>query len=179
MSDPCEVVVERVALGEPLGDLAEHAQGCARCRRIAALPTELGAAHRDSDPGAGFSARMTAGAQTRIVVRKRRRIAGAVAAAVAVTTLGAFALTREPAPQKLAETPVQRDDNAPTPAAQDQDKDKDIKQDPWREPADTDEDVRALVQLADTHRSRKLSANWRRIERPLAAYRIVFKGVEK
>jgi hypothetical protein len=175
MSDPCEVVVERVALGEPLGDLAEHAQGCAKCRRIAALPTELGATHRDSDPGVGFSARMTAGAQHRIVVRKRRRIAGVVAAAVAVTTLGAFALTREPAPQKLAETPEKRDDNAPTPAADDK------KQDPWREPADKDidEDVRALVQLADTHRSRKLSAKWRRIERPLAAYSIVFKGVPK
>jgi hypothetical protein len=168
-----------VALGEPLGDLAEHARGCARCRRIAALPTELGAAHRDSEPGAGFAARMTAGAQHRIVVRKRRRIAGALAAAVAVTTLGAFALTRDPAPQTVAATPDTRDDNTPTPAAQD--KDKVEKQDPWRDPVDdsTDEDVRALVQLADTHRSRKLSAKWRRIERPLAAYRIVFKGVEK
>lgn len=174
MSDPCEVVVERVALGEPLGDLAEHAKECAKCRRIAALPTELGATHRDSEPGLGFSARMTAGAQHRIVVRKRRRVAGALAAAVAVTSLAAFALTREPASQKLAETP-DRPDRHDQPAADDRD------EDPWEEPDRdaADEDVRALVKLADTSRSRKLSAKWRRIERPLAAYSIVFKGVEK
>jgi len=174
MSEPCEVVIERVALGEPLGDLAEHAKGCAKCRRIAALPTELGATHRDSDPGLGFSARMTAGAQHRIVVRKRRRVAGALAAAVAVTTLAAFALTREPASQKLAETPETHDE-PDQPAAGDHDKD------PWQEPdrEEADEDVRALVKLADTNHARKLSAEWRRIERPLAAYRIVFKGVEK
>jgi hypothetical protein len=174
MSDPCERVIERVALGEPLGDLAEHAQGCAKCRRIAALPTEIGATHRDSDPGTGFSARMTAGAQHRIVVRKRRRIAGVVAAAAVVMTLGTFALTRDSAPQKLAETPEQRE-TPPTPAADDHQKD------PWQEPVDpaVDEDVPALVQLADTHRSRKLSAKWHRIERPLAAYRIVLQGVEK
>ena len=169
MSDPCEVVVERVALGEPLGDLAEHAKGCAKCRRIAALPTELGATHRDSDPGLGFSARMTAGAQQRIVVRKRRRVAGALAAAVAVTTLAAFALTREPAAQKLAQTPEKHDQ----PAADDHDTDSS------QEPDPADEDVRALVKLADTNHARKLSAKWRRIERPLAAYRIVFKGVQK
>jgi hypothetical protein len=173
MSDPCEVVVERVALGEPLGDLAEHALGCAKCRRIAALPTELGATHRDADPGLGFSARVTAGAQRRIVVRKRRRIVGTVAAAALVMTLGVFAVTRDPAPQPVAESPVHRDE--PTPAADNQ------KKDPWQEPVQdvVDEDVLALVRLADTHRSRKLSAKWRRIERPLAAYRIVFKGVEK
>lgn len=180
MSDPCEVVVERVALGEPLGDLAEHAKGCEKCRRIAALPAELGATHRDSDPGLGFSARMTAGAQHRIVVRKRRRVAGALAAAVAVTTLAAFALTREPAPQKLARTP-ETPETPETPKEHDQPAAHDREQDPWQE-ADrdvADEDVRALVELADTNRARKLSAKWRRIERPLAAYRIVFKGVEK
>lgn len=177
MSNPCEVVVERVALGEPLGDLAEHAKGCDKCRRIAALPAKLGATHRDSDPGFGFSARMTAGAQHRIVVRKRRRVAGALAAAVAVTTLAAFALTREPAPQKLAHTPETPDerDEQDLPGSEERDKD------PWQEPDRdvADDDVRALVELADTNRTRKLSAKWRRIERPLAAYRIVFKGVQK
>lgn len=177
MSDPCEVVVERIALGEPLGDLAEHAHGCAKCRRIAALPAELGATHRDSDPGLGFSARITAGAQQRIIVRKRRRVAGALAAAVAVTTLAAFALTREPASQKLARTPA-TPETPETPEKRDQPA---AEKDPWQEPDRdvVDEDVLALVKLADTNRARKLSAKWRRIERPLAAYRVVFKGVEK
>lgn len=175
MSDPCEAVVERVALGEPLAELADHAAGCARCRRVAALPTELGATHRDSDPGGGFTARMTAGAQHRIVVRRRRRVATALAAAVAVTALGAFAVTREPSDRQLAETPVQRD----LPAT-----DRDDQTDPWRETAPDepdpaiDEDVRALVQLADTERSRKLSAPWRRIQRSVAPYRLVLEGVE-
>lgn len=178
MSDPCEVVVERVALGEPLGDLAEHAASCVKCRRIAALPTELGATHRDSDPGVGFTARMTAGAQRRIVVRQRRRVAGGVAAAAAVVAFGAFVLTREPAPERLAETPDQRE-TPPAPAAQDPNK-----PDPWQDNGDrdrveVDEDVAALVRLADTDRSRKLSAHWRRIERPLEPYRILIKGVEK
>jgi hypothetical protein len=176
MSDPCEVVVERVALGEPLGDLAEHAASCVKCRRIAALPIELGATHRDSDPGVGFSARMTAGAQRRIVVRQRRRVAGGIAAAAAVVALGAFALTREPAPERLAETPDQRE--TPAPAAEDPNK-----PDPWEDNdhdrVDIDEDVAALVRLANTDRSRKISAHWRRIERPLEPYRIVLKGVEK
>lgn len=173
MSDPCDVVVERVALGEPLGDLAEHATSCASCRRIAALPAELGATHRDSDPGAGFAARMTAGAQKRIVVRRRRRVAAGLAAAVAATTVGAVLLTRDPAPERLAEAPA---DHRDTPATQDP-------RDPWEQPSPedsedvADEDVRALVRLADTERSRKLSAHWRRIEKPLAPYRSVVKGV--
>src|SRR5205823_3266558 len=55
----CDVVAERVALGEPLGDAAEHAERCPKCRRLVALPAELGATHRELDPGLGFSARMT------------------------------------------------------------------------------------------------------------------------
>lgn len=172
MSDPCDVVVERVALAEPLGDLADHAASCAKCRRIAALPTEIGATHRDSDPGVGFSARMTAGAQHRIVVRRRQRIGGGIAAAAVVTGLCAFALTRDhDPPQPLASTPDRKDE---APAASD-------KKDPWQDPEREapDEDVAALVKLANTERSRKLSAPWRRIERPLEPYRIVFKGVGK
>jgi hypothetical protein len=174
MSDPCEAVVERVALGEPLGDLAEHAASCVKCRRIAALPTELGATHRDSDPGAGFSARMTAGAQRRIAVRRRRRAIGGIAAAAAVAALATFALSRDPALERLAVTPDERE--RPQPGTQS----PEPPPDPWKpDRADVDDDVRVLVQLANTYRSRKLSAHWRRIERPLEAYRIVVEGVDK
>ena len=74
MSSTCDIVAERVALGEPLGDAADHAASCERCKRLVALPVELGAMHREAEPGMGFSARMTAGAQHRIVVRRRRRL---------------------------------------------------------------------------------------------------------
>lgn len=173
MSDPCDVVVERVALGEPLGELAEHAASCPRCRRVAALPTELGAARKLGDPGMGFAARMTAGAQHRIVVRRRRRIAAGLAAAVAVTTLGFFAVTRDP-----------DRDQATRPAAIE----APLQPDPWDtrvgdnvpsdEATETDDDLRALVQLADTDRSARLSAKWKDIQSPLAPYRAVLEGVE-
>jgi hypothetical protein len=172
MSSTCDQVAERVALGEPLGDVGEHATTCERCKRLVALPVEIGAARREADPGLGFSARMTAGAQHRIVVRRRRRIAGSLAAAVAATTLGVFVFTREPQSQSVVTIPP----NPTLPAT-----DTDSERDPWdtsdQEPDDADEDVRALVQLANTDRSSKLSANWRDIEEPLAPYRSLLSGV--
>jgi hypothetical protein len=173
MSSTCDQVAERVALGEPLGDVGEHAATCERCKRLVALPVELGATHREVDPGLGFSARMTAGAQHRIVVRRRRRIAGMAAAAVAASTLGVFVLTREPEQRSLATNPpVQPDQNQAAEVPQ--------QPDPWdhnNEPDDVDDDVRALVQLANTDRSSRLSADWGRIGKPLAPYRTLLRGV--
>jgi hypothetical protein len=173
MRESCDLVAERVALGEPLGDLAEHAAGCASCRRIAALPAELGAAHREADPGIGFAARMTAGAQHRIVVRRRRRIATGLAAAVAATAIGAFFLTREPAIEPIATTTPT---HQPTPAT---DTKKDHAKDPWQDPskAKADDDVKTLLRLANVERSSHLSARWARIEKPLAPYRALLKGM--
>lgn len=171
----CDRVAERVALGEPLGEMGEHAATCERCKRLVALPVELGATRRDADPGLGFSARMTAGAQHRIVVRRRRRIAAVAAAAVAATSLGVFVFTRDPSdgPQ-LAETPPSHD--TPAPATNPH------QPDPWDtqnpdEPDDVDDDVRALVQLANTDRSLHVSADWGRIGKPLAPYRTLLRGV--
>lgn len=166
MSNPCDVVAERIALGEPLGDLADHAAGCARCRRIAALPTELGALKREADPGLGFSSRVTAGAQHRIIVRRRRRIATAAIAATAATTLMAFALTRSP--ETSSPAPLPATDTAA--------------HDPWKtddagQPGNADDDVRALVRLADTDRSTRFTANWSEIAKPLHPYRTLVKGV--
>ena len=170
-STTCDQVAERVALGEPLGEIGEHAATCERCKRLVALPVELGATHREADPGLGFSARMTAGAQHRIVVRKRRRIAAGLAAAVAATTLGVFVMTRAPEPQPIATNPPP----APQPAMQ-----TDPQHDPWNTDESPDEsgddDVRALVQLANTDRSSRLSANWRDIYKPLRPYRALLEN---
>lgn len=170
----CDRVAERIALGEPLGEMGEHAATCERCKRLVALPVELGVTRRDADPGLGFSARMTAGAQHRIVVRRRRRIAAAAAAAVAATSLGVFAFTRPSAEHPtVADTPAQHD--TPTAATSTQ-------PDPWEtqnpdERDDVDDDVRALVQLANTDRSLHLSADWGHISQPLAPYRTLLRGV--
>ena len=179
MSSPtCEVVAERVALGEPLGDAADHAASCARCRRIVALPAELGVVHREIDPGAGFSSRMTAGAQHRVVVRRRRRIAVGLAAAVAASSFGVYAVTRDnttPAEQNAAIVPPTH----PLPPAAGGAHDPN---DPWgdRDPADiaANDDLRELARWSDTKRAMKPSAQWRRIERSLAPYEALVEGVE-
>lgn len=175
MSSTCDRVAERIALGEPLGDAGEHAATCERCKRLVALPVELGATHREVDPGLGFSARMTAGAQHRIAVRRRRRIAAVAATAVAATTLGVVVFTREPDPTRA---PVAKQPTAPNEVVAGQPRADEP--DPWKTGDDTDEgddDVRALVQLANTDRSSRLSANWGRITRPLAPYRSLLRGV--
>jgi hypothetical protein len=159
-SDVCDVVTERIVLGEPLGELEEHARTCERCTRAVALPVEL-ASHR-ADPGAGFSARIAVGARRRLVQRKRRRVATATVATTAAIALGAFAVTRsadETAPiENTAAIEMPRVD--PDPATK-----------------HDDEDVRELVSLARTDRSIHLSAHWSRIEKPLAPYRALVKGV--
>jgi hypothetical protein len=162
-STTCEQVAERVALGEPLGDVGEHAATCERCKRLVALPVEIGATHREADPGLGFTARMTAGAQHRIVVRRRPPTAGSV-----------FVFTREPDRAQ----PIATNPNPTLPATQtDQDDPWDAQQHQSDEADDVDDDVRALVQLANTDRTSKLSANWGRIQKPLAPYRTLLRGV--
>jgi len=163
---PCEVVVERVALGEPLGDASDHAATCPKCRSLVALPTELGATHREADPGMGFAARMTAGAQHRVVVRKRRRIAAGLAAVVVAMSLGVFFVTREPQQDKLSA--IKPPTVPPVAGAEHQ-------PDPWNTDG-VDEDVAALVDLADTNP--RPHAHWKRMENQLAAYRKLVEGAE-
>lgn len=165
MISTCDLVAERIALGEPLDDVAEHAATCARCRRLAGLPRALGGARRDVDPGLGFSARITAGAQHRIVVRRRQRVAMSVASVVAVAAVAVVVVTREPSggavsidvPQLPAAAPAQHD--------------------PWKEPHALDPDVVTLVHYAQVDRAMHVHAHWNRIERPLAPYRALVAGV--
>lgn len=156
----CDTVAERIALGEPLGDLAGHAATCERCSAIADMPGKLGATHHEIDPGLGFTARMTIGAQHRIAQRRRRRVAAALGTTVAAGVVAVFFLTRTPAadaPTSTASTETQVVD-------------------PTLEPA-TDAELKALVDLADVNRSAHLSANWRRIKKPLSPYRKLLQGV--
>src|SRR2546423_15622782 len=93
MTSHRDTVVTASAVGEQLAELAEHAASCDRCKRAVALPVEIGAVHREADPGLGFTARMTAGTQQRVASRKRRRIATGMAFAVAASTAGVFVMT--------------------------------------------------------------------------------------
>lgn len=164
MTSHCEQVAERLALGESLDPFAEHLAGCAACRRLAEMPGRIGAARQAVDPGLGFSARMTVGAQHRIAVRRRRRMAAGLAATVAAGALGVVFVTREPAPPRPA-------------VAVPESRQQQMMEDPQPVPAAEDE-LKALVNLADTERSLRLSANWKGIEKPLAAYRELVRDVE-
>jgi hypothetical protein len=158
-TNPCEDVAERVALGEPLGELAGHAAGCGECRSLTAVADKLGAAHREIDPGLGFSARMTIGAQQRLAVRRRRRVAGSMAAVTMAGALGVFVVTRSP--------------KEPLDARIDQagfEQRKPLVDVPGPPEQITDEDVRFLVEVADTRRRNRPSAAWGRIEKPLRPY---------
>jgi hypothetical protein len=170
MYSVCDQVTERIALGEALGELAEHAATCPSCRNLARLPEQLGAMHREVDPGLGFSARMTVGAQHRIAVRRRRRLAAGLAATVATGAFGVFAVTRTPdvarSPERVgltASNAVKSPETGPDP--------KDDS------PVADDADLTALVQLADVDRNSRLSAKWAHIKKPLAPYKKLIKGV--
>ena len=159
MMSTCETVAERVALREPLAELEEHVRSCEACGRLVAVATQLGATRHAVDPGLGFSARMTVGAQHRLVVRRRRRIAAGLAATVAAGMAGVFVMTREPA----SSTPQQ-------PAAA-------LKQPEQQETTTLDEpEIKMLVRVSDTKRSSRLSAHWARIQRPLAPYKKLLEG---
>jgi hypothetical protein len=167
--DDCDQVAERVALGEPLGELAGHVEGCASCKNLLAMSSKLGATHHAVDPGLGFTARMTVGAQHRIAARRRQRLAVGLAATVVSGAFGVFVVTHTPqisAPAIVAPEPRQ----PPT-------------RDPWESesetpPADEDADLAMLVDYSDVERSARVSANWKHITRPLAAYRRLVKESE-
>jgi len=157
----CDQVAERVALGEALAELSAHVETCASCARLVAMSARLGASHHAVDPGLGFSARMTVGAQHRIAVRRRHRVAAGLAATVASGAFAVFFVTRAPSEPT---SPV-----AATP----------LKAQPTAEPAEpaTDDDLAALVQMADVHRASRLSARWGHIKRPLRPYKHLIEGV--
>ena len=160
MTSHCDSVAERVAVGEPLAELAGHVAGCAACKRVVEMPGRLGATHHEIDPGLGFSARMTMGAQQRLAVRRRRRLAAGLAASVAAGALGVVVMARTPSERATppgGENPIAHQDETPV---------------PLDEP-----DLAALVRVADTERAMQPSASWKGIEKRLAPYRKLVKEV--
>jgi hypothetical protein len=125
------------------------------------MPRRIGAARQELDPGLGFSARMTAGAQHRIAVRRRRRVTAGLAAAMAAGALGVLVFTRQ------ADAPASTAAIAPRPLAEEP-----------RPAAEEEADVDLLVNLADTERSLRLSASWSALEAPLGAYRRLVDEVQ-
>src|SRR5262249_7512856 len=150
---------------EELGELAEHVEGCTGCKNLIAMSSKLGATRHAVDPGLGFTARMTVGAQHRIATRRRQRLAAGLAATVGSGPFGLSLVTRPPEPPKQAlEVPTK----LPSPTPEDQ-------RDPEPPVADPEDDLAMLVDLADVERSSRVSARWHHITRPLAPYRRLVK----
>jgi hypothetical protein len=161
----CDEVAERLALGESLGELSEHVETCASCRNLVTVSSKLGATRHAVDPGLGFSARMTVGAQQRIAARKRRRVATGLAATVVAGGFGVLIMAHTPdEPAQPIAVPMIKMPSPTEPTEADE--------------AATDDDIAGLVQLADVDTNARLSADWRHIEKPLAPYKKLLKTVE-
>ncbi len=168
MNELCDSVTERIALSEPLNELRDHVATCARCERTLAMPTRIAAATERPDPGLGFAARMTIGAQHKLVARRRRRVAATAGVSVAAAALAVFALTRSTTPEP--ENKAALDTKVPAPVADRNDKIE------TPVPVDNLELVQ-LVKLSDTKRASRESARWGRIRKPLRPYIQLVKGV--
>lgn len=163
----CDRVTERVALGDELAELSEHAQTCQRCQRLIAMPSQLGHTRHAVDPGLGFSARMTVGAQHRLAVRRRRRVAVGLAATVASGVFGVVLVTRSPETAVGPLTATELRNSVYVDAA------LESPGEPSDEPAIPvdDDEVAALVELADVDKAMQVSVQWPQIEKPLARYK--------
>ncbi len=159
-SPACDIVAERIALGEPLGDHADHAATCERCREITSMATSLGATHHAIDPGLGFSARMTVGAQNRITVRRRRRIATTAGVTAAAAAAFAFVVTRPTEPKRapdadVAVSPLKTDVEAPLPV----------------------DDADLAFLLRDPEATARTTADWNHTTTPLRPYKNLLRGI--
>ena len=182
MMSPCDGVAERLACGEPLAELAPHAEDCPRCQGLLAAERQLTACvsgpGRSVEPARGFTARMTVVASQRLVSRHRWRVASYATLSAAAAAMLTFALVREPArPAQVAERAEAG--RAPQPAAK---LPGEPIANPWEAgrapgPGESDEDARELLILARSYAA-PVSANWREIEWPLRAYRQLLSQVE-
>jgi hypothetical protein len=167
---PCEVVTERLALGEPLGDAEDHVATCPACSRLIALPRLVAASAHAAEPNAGFVIRSTTGARTMLARRRRNRILGNGLAAAAAVVLAVWAFQSPVAVDKQPHNAqgVNALPSNPQPVASD---------DPTLETPVTDELIGSeLVHISDVDRVLAPSRQWRKAEAPLSGYRFVVQG---
>jgi hypothetical protein len=180
MMSPCDGVAERLACGEPLAELAAHAEDCPRCGSLLATQRLLAAGAtggRSLEPSPGFTSRMTVMAGHRLVSRQRRRIAGYAALSAGAAAMLTFAVMRTPergsAPAPVAQR--ERKDVLPASAGAN----PPVEQNPWEAPVaerDTGEEELELTSLAHSYAD-PVSADWSEIERPLLPYRQLLRLV--
>jgi hypothetical protein len=179
MMYPCDLVAERLAVGEPLGaDGDAHVAACPACARLVRLPGMVAATAREPEPGPGFAARMQVGARAELAARHRTRVAAlTLATAAAVLLVGVFVtrrhhddaqpgtMARYSTPQPISTSsehhtqPVHDRATAATAAVPD------------------DRFAARLVRISDIDDALAPSPAWHRIEAPLAPYRELLDNV--
>ncbi len=207
MMSPCDVVAERLALDEPLAELAQHADDCPRCQGLLAVQRSLSQStsrRGDPTPAHGFASRMTVAANQRLVVRQRRRVVGYAALSAAAAAMVTFLVVRQPDPQQpapvaasqprldeAAELPdpwkdgerpaqpseIEAPDESPDEAAELPSPDEPIVDEAAELEGQPDEDAQALFQMSQGA-ARPVSANWKKIEAPLSAYDRLLQQVD-
>jgi hypothetical protein len=175
---PCDVVTERLALGEPLADVEAHVATCPACSRLVALPRLVAASAHAAEPHAGFAVRTAAGARTKLAVRRRNRILVNTTGALAAAAIAVLALRTPDAPANPSfQIGAYR---APAPLAPVNDSTGSTESpDELAAGELTDDDLGAeLARISDFDRAIAPSPAWRTAEAPLAPYRlIVHQGV--
>jgi hypothetical protein len=174
---PCDSVVERLAMGEPLDAVDdEHVATCPACSKLVTLPSLVAAAGHAAEPAPGFAVRTAAGTRTKLIVRRRKRIAWNVAAAAAAIVAGIW-VARDPVapggalPQPAGQLPAIAREPAPP---------SDDNESPTDPDQISDEELlERLIRYADTDAVMQPSERWREAEAPLAPYRILPQGEDR
>jgi len=171
---PCDEVTERLALGEPLGDVEDHVATCPACSRLVGLPRLVAASAHAAEPNPGFAIRSTAGARTLLVRRRRNRIIGNAIAAAAVLVLAVWAVKspiggadKHKQPQQGIQSPWHNPEpiNNPDPTL--------------LTPVTNDVIGTELKTISNFDRVMAPSRQWNAAQAPLSRYRIVVQGASR
>ena len=184
MTYPCDLVAERLAVGEPLGaDGDAHVAACPACARLVRLPGMVAATAREPEPGPGFSARMQLGARGELAARHRTRVAAlTLATAAAVLLVGVFVTRRHRDDQPATMARYSAPQPISTPGEH--------RAEPVRDRVPTtattasttvpDDQLAAhLVRISDIDGALAPSPAWRRAEAPLAPYQQLLDNVRE
>lgn len=170
---PCDEVTERLALGEPLGDVEDHVATCPACSRLVGLPRLVAASAHAAEPNPGFVIRSTAGARTLMVRRRRNRIIGNGIAAAAVLVLAVWAVRspiaggKHKQPSQQVQVPWRNPEpiNVPDPTL--------------LTPVTNDVIGNELETISNFDRVMAPSRQWNAAQAPLSRYRIVVQGASR
>ncbi len=173
MMYPCDLVAERLAIGEPLGDDGEaHVAACPACARHVRLPAMVAASAREPEPGPGFSSRMQLGARAQLTSRRRARVASLTLATAAAVLVGGVYMTRhhgDDQPSTMATYSPPMPISLPG-----EHRAEPVRHDPDHRPPHADlsdrELAAGLVRISDIDDALIPHRAWRRAEAPLAPY---------